>query len=109
MRHLRQPVLDVLLTAAAAYGVAATLVRLPERGLVDPAGLAQHPLGKSIGVEHLHGSAGDTVGLPEQQWTRLLVDDAGGDIRECRELRSQVEPRRTAADDQHVDLARTGA
>ena len=79
-------------------------IRLPENGLVDPAGLAQHPLGKAIGIEHLHGAAGDAVGLSHQQAARLLLDDAGLDVGKGRQLRRERQPGRSAADDQDIDL-----
>src|SRR6185437_16809486 len=70
MRVGRQPVLDIL-DEAVACDVAARS-RLPERGLVDPIGLALDALADAEGLEHLHRPAGDAVGLAELQWTRLL-------------------------------------
>jgi hypothetical protein len=47
------------------------------------------------------GAAGDPVGLAEEQRTGLLLDDAGVDVRECRQLCR--ERRRSTADDEDVD------
>ncbi|MGY4505507.1 hypothetical protein ACVWYH_009464 [Bradyrhizobium sp. GM24.11] len=66
MREFRQPVLDVLHPAAADDLLRRALVRLPERRLVDPIGFLQHALAEAIGVEHLHGAAGDAVGLADR-------------------------------------------
>ena len=104
VREFRQPVLDVLHPAAADDVFGLAVVRLPERRLVDPIGLLQHALAEAVGVEHLHGAAGDAVGLAEQQPARLLLDDAGLDVGKCRKLRRQRQARRAAADDQDIDL-----
>ena len=80
------------------------VVRLPERRLVDPIGLLQHALAEAKSLEHLHGAAGDAVGLAEQQRAGLLLDDAGLDVGKGRQLRRQRQTGRAAADDQDVDL-----
>ena len=72
--------------------------------LVDPVGLLEHPLAEAERLEHLHGAAGDAVGLAEQQRAGLLLDDAGLDVGKGRQLRGQRQPRRAAADDQDVDF-----
>ncbi|MGY3292139.1 hypothetical protein ACVWWP_005206 [Bradyrhizobium sp. LM3.6] len=77
VREFRQPVFDVLHPAAADDVFRNPFVRLPERRLVDPASFLQNALAEAEGVEHLHGAAGDAVGLPDQQAPRLLLDDAG--------------------------------
>ena len=102
---LRQAVFRVLHAAVRTIVPGLLLVRLPEGHLVDPAGLLQHPLAETEGLEHLHGAAGDAVGLPELQRAVLLLDDAGADVGKRRQLRRQGQAGRTAADDQHVDLA----
>ena len=104
MREFRQTVLDVLHPAAADDVRGLPFVRLPERGLVDPTGFLQHALAESEGMEHLHGAAGDAVGLPEQQAARLLLDDAGLDVGKRAKLRRERQARRAAADDQDIDL-----
>ncbi|MEY9475366.1 hypothetical protein ABH992_007765 [Bradyrhizobium yuanmingense] len=109
VREFRQPVLDVLHPAAADDLLRRRFIRLPERGLVDPTGFLQHTLAEAIGVEHLHGAAGDAVGLTDQQAVRLLLDDAGLDVGELRELGGERQAGRPAADDEDIDLARHGA
>ena len=104
MRKFRQPVFDVLHPSAAGDVRRLLVVRLPERRLVDPARLLQRALDEAEGLEHLHGAAGDAVGLAELQRARLLLDDAGLDAGERRQLRGEREPRRSAADDQDIDL-----
>ncbi len=65
---------------------------------------------KPIGLEHLHGAAGDAVGLAATaSGPALLLDDAGLDVGKRGELRRQRQPGRAAADDQDVDLVRDGA
>jgi hypothetical protein len=109
MRKLRQPVLDILDPAAADDGAGLGRIRLPERRLVDPAGLLHHAFGEAVGVEHLHRAAGDAVGLPQQQPVLLLLDDAGLDVGERRKLGGEIEAGRAAADDQDIDLCRNRA
>ena len=106
MREFRQPVLDVLNPSAADDVFSLAVVRLPERRFSDPARLLQHAFAEAIGMKHLHGAAGDAVGLAEQQPARLLLDDAGLDVGKCRKLRRQRQAGRSAADDQHVDFSR---
>ena len=60
-------------------------------------------------MEHLHGAAGDAVGLADCERLRLLLDDAGLDIRELRELGRERQARGATADDEDVDLVRHGA
>src|SRR5262249_7709948 len=64
----------------------------------------QQALAESKSVKHLHGATGDPVGLAEKQRTGFLLNYADVDVRECRQLRRQGQPRRSAADDQHVDF-----
>ena len=104
VRKLRQSVFDILHPAAAGDVGWLLFVRLPERRLVDPAGLLQHALAEAEGMEHLDGAAGDAVGLAELQRARLLIDDTGLDAGERRQLRGEREPGRAAADDQDIDL-----
>ena len=80
VRELGKPVLGVLDAAAAVDRPGPLRVGLPERRLVDPVGLAHHPLDEAEGVEHLHGAAGDAVGLAELERAVLLVDDPGADL-----------------------------
>lgn len=109
VREFRQPILDVLNPAAAGDLLRRQLIRLPERRFVDPIGLLQHPLAEAIGVEHLYRAAGDAVGLADQQPARLLLDDAGLDVRKLRKLGGQRQTGRSAADDENINLVRHGA
>ena len=77
MRELRQPVFDVLDPATADDVRGLPVVRLPERRLIDPAGLLQHALAEAEGMEHLHCAAGDAVSLAEQYSDRISA-------RRCR-------------------------
>ena len=104
MRIGRQPLLDVAHDAVARDVAAGG--RLPERGLVDPIGLALDALADAEGLEHLHRAAGDAVGLAQLQRAGLLLDNAGLDVGKRRKLRGERETRRPAADDEHVDLGR---
>ena len=104
VRKFRQAVLDVLHPAAADDIRGMPVIRLPERRLIDPACLLQHAFAEAKSVEHLHGAAGDAVGLAAQQSARLLLDDAGLDVGELGQLRRERQPRRSAADDQDIDL-----
>jgi hypothetical protein len=52
---------------------------------------------KLEGLEHFHGAAGDAVRLPQQQRAVLLLDDAGADVREGRQLRRQGQASGAAA------------
>jgi hypothetical protein len=109
VREFRQTVLDVLHPAAADDGLGPPFVRLPERRLVNPICFLQHALAEAIGVEHLHGAAGDTVGLADRQPARLLLDDAGLDVGKLRKLGREREARGPTADDEDVDLLGHGA
>ena len=109
MRKLRQPVFGVLHPSAADDVLALLGVRLPERGLIDPAGFLQHTLAETKGLEHLHRAAGDAVGLAAQQRARLLFDDAGLDVGKGGQLGRQGQTGRPAADDEDVDFFRHSA
>ncbi len=109
MRKLRQPVFGVLHPSAAHDVLALLGVRLPECRLVDPAGLLQHPLAETKGLEHLHRAAGDAVGLAAEQRARLLFDDAGLDVGKGGQLGRQGQAGRPAADDEDVDPFRDSA
>ena len=104
VRELRQAVFDILDPAAADDVRRLPVIRLPERRLVDPAGLLQHALAEAEGMEHLHRAAGDAVGLAELHAARLLLDDAGLDVGKRGQLRRERQPCRSAADDQDIDL-----
>ena len=104
VRIRRKPVLDVLDHPGAHDLAWALRVRLPECGLVDPIGLALDSFAHAESLEHFHRTAGDAVGLPDLQGARLLLNNAGPDLREPRELSSQSQACRAAADDQHVNL-----
>ena len=67
MRKFGQPVFNVLHPSAAHDVLALCLVGLPERGLVDPAGLFRNALRKTKRLEHLHRAARNAVGLTAQQ------------------------------------------
>src|SRR5262249_23476426 len=104
VRELRQPVFDVLHPAAADDIGGLPIVRLPERRLVDPAGLFLYALTKAESVKHFHRAAGDAVGLPKQQPARFLLDNAGLDVGKLGQLRGKRQSRRSAADNQDVNL-----
>jgi hypothetical protein len=108
MRKLGEAVLDILDPAAAGDRLRPRRIRFPEGGFVDPVGFLFNPVGKTEGLEHLHGAAGNAVGLAELKRTRFLVDDPGGDLRKSAKLRRQRQPGRSAADDQDVDLPWAG-
>ena len=101
---LRQAVFRVLHTAVAHDVQRPLLVRLPEGHFIDPAGLLEDPLTEIEGLEHLHGPAGNTVRLPQQQRAILLLDDAGLDVWKCSQLRCQREACRSTTHDQHVHV-----
>ena len=77
----------------------------PERQLIDPVGLRDHTLAQAEGLEHLDRAARDPVGLPELERPGPALHDAHRDPLELSELRGQDESGRTAAHDQHIDLA----
>jgi hypothetical protein len=106
VREFAEPVFDILDPAAADDIRPLVVIRLPERRLVDPIGLLHHPLAEAERFEHLHRPASDPVRLAEEQRARFLLDDPGFDVGKGRQLRGKREPRRPAADDQHVDLRR---
>ncbi len=103
VRHFGEAVLHVLDAAAADDLGAVRLVRLPERRLVDEIGLPQDAVGDAEGLEHLHRTAGDAVGLTKLDRSGLLVDDRNRDVGKGGELRRQRQAGRPAADDQDVD------
>ena len=96
-------VLGVLDFGAADDGVALAVVRLPERGLVDPIGFLQNAFAKSKGFEHFHRAACDAVGLAEEQAAGLLLNNHGLDIVEGGELCRQRQARRATTNDQNID------
>ncbi len=104
VRKLREPVFDILHPAVTNDLVLGRFVRFPECRLVDPIRLLQHTLAEAESLEHLHGPAGNAVGLAEQQRAGLLIDDPGFDVRKGRELCGQCQSRRSAADDQDIDF-----
>ncbi len=104
MRKFGQVVFDVLNPAAAGDVLTLLLVGFPERRFIDPVRFLQHAFAETKGLEHLHRPAGDAVGLAEAKRTILLLDDTGLDVGKGRQLRSQRQARRPAADDQDVDL-----
>ena len=80
-------------------------VRPPERQLIDPIGLRDHTLAQAEGLEHLDRAARDPVGLPELERSGPALHDARRDPLELSELRGEDEAGRSAADDEHIDLA----
>ena len=106
MGKFRQAFFGVLHPPAANDVLRLLAVGFPECRLVDPAGLLQHALAEAVGLEHLHGAAGDAIGLAAEQRARLLLDDASGDIGKRRQLRRQGQTGRPAADDEDIDLGR---
>ena len=103
VRHLRQAVLDVVDPPGPLDPRAVLGVRSPEADLVDPVGLVHQALGEAEGLEHLHGAAGDAVGLPDFERTVATVDDRRRDAGEPRQLGGEDQAGRAAPDDQHVD------
>jgi hypothetical protein len=69
MRELGEPLLSIVDPAAPNDVLVLPVVRLPERRLVDPVGFFQDPLAEAVSVEHLHGAAGDAIGLAAEQST----------------------------------------
>ena len=106
VREIGQAVLDILDAAGAHDVFALGIVGLPEGRLVDPIGLLLQALAKAKTLEHFHRTAGDAVGVAELQRPVALVNDAGGDVGEGRELRGEREAGGTAADDQNIDFRR---
>ena len=104
MGKLGQPVLGVLHTTMADDLGGVLVIGFPEGHLIDPAGLLEYPIAEIECLEHLHGPAGNPVGLPQLQWAVLLLNDASTDVGESRQLRCQGQPGRATADDQHIDL-----
>src|SRR5258706_12442160 len=80
VRKLREPVFDILYSAMANNSTFRGVVRLPECRLVDPTSLLQHAIAEAESLEHLHGPASNAVGLPEQQWAGLLINDLNFDV-----------------------------
>ena len=108
VRHVRQAFFHIRHAPAAhdAAGVCTLgIIRLPESGLIDPAGLFQDALGKPKGFKHFHRAAGNAVGLPQLQGARLLLHDHRADIGKRRQLRSQREASRTAAHNQNIGFS----
>src|SRR5205814_3548559 len=81
-------------------------VRPPEADLVDPIALVHQTSSQTERLEHLHGAAGDSVGLTHLERTVLSVDDSGPDVGKAGQLRSQDQTCRTASYDQDVDILR---
>ncbi len=89
VRKHREPVFDILYSAMANDFIFRGVVRFPECRLVDPIRLLQHTLAEAKSLEHLHGPASNAVGLAEQQWAGLLINDLGFDVWKGRELCGQ--------------------
>jgi hypothetical protein len=106
--ELGQAVLHVLHPSGAHDARAVLRIGPPEHRLVHPVRLGDELLAESERLEHLHGPAGDTVGLAQLERAGPALDDARRDRRELGELGGEHEPRRAAPDDQHVDLVRQG-
>src|SRR4051794_3163951 len=106
MRELGEPLLSIQDPTSADDALALSIVRPPERHLINPIGLLQHALAEAKGVEHLHRPTGNTVGLAAEQSAGLLFDDAGLDVGKSRELRRQGQASRPASDDQNINLIR---
>ncbi len=79
VRKLGQAVFGVLHPAMAHDAALGLAVGLPEGDFVDPAGFFEHAVGEVEGLEHLHGAAGNAVGLAQLQGAVFLVHDAGAD------------------------------
>ena len=104
VRELRQALFGVLDAPGTPDLGLVFRVRPPEADLVDPVGLVDQTISQTERLEHLHGAAGDSVGLAHLKRTVLAVDDRGPDAGEAGHLRSQDETGRTAPDDQDVDI-----
>ena len=105
VRELRQPLLDVL----DAPGARDLRSRSSGSGRQKLTSLTQYasshqPIGEPERLEHLHGAAGDAVGLADLERPVPAIDDRGPDVGEVGQLRRQDQAGRTAADDQDVDL-----
>ena len=79
-------------------------IRIPERRLVDPHGLALHLLAEAEGLEHLHGPHIDAVRLTLFHARELRLDDHRPDARHARKLRGQTKACRAASSNQDVHL-----
>ena len=106
MGHLGQACFCVFDPATACDMGGLVGVRFPKCRLVHPIGFAQNAFGKTKSLEHLDRPACDTVRLTHLQRPRFLVDDAGRDIREGRQLRRKRQTRWATADDQDIHLTR---
>src|SRR5262245_16255762 len=104
VRKLREPVFDILYSAMPSDSIFDGIVRLPKCGLVNPACLLHHTFAEAERLEHLHGPAGNAVSLAELERAGFLLNDLGLDVWKSCQLRSQCQPRRSAADDQNVDF-----
>jgi hypothetical protein len=51
------------------------LVWLPERQSRYPVPFLEDTFGEAEGLKHFHGTAGDTICLPELKRARLLIED----------------------------------
>ena len=109
MRHVRQALFHIG-HAAAAHDVALVCIAgFPEGRFIDPISLFQHLMCKSEGLEHLHRAACHAIGLPQLQRAGFLLNDDCTDVRKRRQLCSQRQSGRAAANDQHISLGRQSA
>ncbi|MET3762245.1 hypothetical protein ABIB28_002799 [Sphingomonas sp. UYEF23] len=106
MRKFRKTFLDIVDTPCPDNRVRRGIVRSPEAGFIDPMAFLHHPFGETEGVEHFHRATRDAVGLAAQQPSGFLLDDAGGDVGKSGKLRGQRQSRRSATDDQDIDIRR---
>ena len=108
VRHLGQPVLDILHPAGADQLRGVGGIGLPEGRLVHPVALFLDRVGEAEGLEHLHRAARDAVRLPFLKRAVAAFHDAGGDLGKGRKLGGERQPGRAAADDQHVHAVGQG-
>ena len=106
VRELREAVLDVLHVSGPYDLRPIVLVRPPEHCLIHAVGLGNQICTEAEGVERLHRSARDAIGLPQMKRPRPTLNDPSRNPRKLRQLRGEDQPGWTGAHDQHVDLAR---
>jgi hypothetical protein len=108
MRKFRDALFDILNDLAARNFFRVSVVRLPKARFVDPVGFLEDPFAESESFEHLHCPASNTIRLPELQRPVLLLYECRFHARECGKLRCQRQARRSATNDQHIDLLENG-
>jgi hypothetical protein len=77
MQELGETVFGIRDPTATHDCSAISVVRLPERNLIDPVSLFHHPIAEVERLEHLHRPTGDAIGLAERESAGLLLNDEG--------------------------------